>query len=41
MKRLEDYDKMPSVSSREEKGAYLGKPMSDVPASYFHFLWTK
>jgi len=41
MKPLDDTDKMPSVSSKEEKGKYLGKPMSDVPASYLHFLWTQ
>lgn len=41
MKQLEDTDRMPSVSSKEPKGAYLGRFMSDVPASYLHFLWTK
>jgi len=41
MKTLEDTDKMPSISNYEPKGAHLGKHMSDVPASYFHFLWTK
>lgn len=32
-KELQDTDLMPF-------GKYRGKPMSDVPASYFHYLWT-
>ena len=31
--RLDDTDKMPF-------GMHKGRPMSDVPASYFHYLWT-
>jgi hypothetical protein len=34
MKPLLDTDPMPF-------GQYRGKSMSDVPASYFHWLWTK
>jgi len=30
---LDDLDKMPF-------GKHRGVPMQDVPASYFHFLWT-
>jgi uncharacterized protein (DUF3820 family) len=30
---LEDTDKMPF-------GKHSGIPMQDVPASYFHYLWT-
>jgi hypothetical protein len=30
---LEDTDPMPF-------GAHKDKPMQDVPASYFHYLWT-
>ena len=33
MKVLIDIDKMPF-------GKYKGKPMQDVPADYFHYLWT-
>ncbi len=32
MKTLTDTDSMPF-------GKHKGKPMQDVPASYFHFLW--
>lgn len=31
---LDDTDPMPF-------GEHQGKPMSDVPARYFHYLWTK
>ena len=34
MKILNDTDSMPF-------GKYLGEPMQDVPASYFHYLWQK
>jgi uncharacterized protein (DUF3820 family) len=34
MKELSDTDPMPF-------GKYKGTPMQDVPASYFHWLWTK
>ena len=30
---MDDLDLMPF-------GAHKGKPMQDVPASYFHYLWT-
>lgn len=30
---LEDMDPMPF-------GKYKGQPMQDVPASYFHYLWS-
>lgn len=33
-KELTDLDPMPLGK------AHLGKPMQEVPASYFHFLWT-
>jgi len=33
MKELKDTDKMPF-------GKYEGERMQDVPASYFHWLWT-
>jgi hypothetical protein len=33
MKNLADIDLMPW-------GKYAGKPMSDVPAGYLHYLWT-
>lgn len=33
MTELQDTDKMPW-------GKYKGIPMQDVPASYFHWLWT-
>lgn len=33
MQPLSDLDKMPF-------GAHQGKLMQDVPASYFHWLWT-
>jgi len=33
MKTLQDTDPMPF-------GKYKGIPMSDVPASYLHYLWT-
>lgn len=33
MRQLKDTDKMPF-------GKYTGQPMSDVPASYFFWLWT-
>jgi uncharacterized protein (DUF3820 family) len=31
--KLEDTDPMPF-------GKHKGQPMSEVPASYFHYLWT-
>lgn len=31
-RELQDTDRMPY-------GQYAGKPMQDVPASYFHWLW--
>lgn len=34
MKTLDDTDPMPIGK------AHRGKPMSEVPASYFHWLWT-
>jgi len=33
MKQLEDHDLMPY-------GKFKGRPMSDVPADYLHYLWT-
>lgn len=33
MKPLDDIDPMPF-------GKHKGEPMQDVPASYFHYLWT-
>lgn len=33
MRPLEDSDKMPF-------GKHKGVPMQDVPANYFHWLWT-
>lgn len=33
MKTLQDIDLMPF-------GKFRGKPMQDVPAQYFHWLWT-
>lgn len=33
MKKLKDQDKMPF-------GKHKGKRMEDVPAQYFHWLWT-
>ena len=33
MKQLQDTDPMPF-------GAHKGVPMQDVPAQYFHYLWT-
>lgn len=33
MRRLHDTDPMPF-------GRHKGTPMQDVPASYFHWLWT-
>lgn len=33
MKELKDTDKMPF-------GMHRGVPMQDVPAGYFHWLWT-
>jgi hypothetical protein len=33
MRQLRDTDPMPF-------GVHVKKPMQDVPASYFHYLWT-